>query len=383
MAGLCLIPDVGPLRDVTILELGGIGPTPFCGMVLADLGADVIRIDRTDVVGSGGRRTEPLLRGRTSIAVDLKHPGGVATTLRLVERSDALIEGFRPGTAEGLGVGPEECLAVNPALVYGRMTGWGQEGPLAQAAGHDINFIALAGILGMIGPAEAPAIPLNLVGDFGGGGMLLAVGVLAALLEARSSGAGQVVDAAMVDGAALLSTMVYGFRASGLWEDGRSSNVLDGGAPFYDVYRTADGGFVSIGAIEPQFFSELIERLGLSGLPDQYDRARWPELRARLARTFAGRELSHWQRVLEGTDACFAPVLSADDAAVHPHLAQRRTFVEVDGVRQPAPAPRFSRTRLAEPVSPAAAGRDTVAVLKAAGFSAEEIAGLRADGAIA
>jgi len=243
VAGLCLIPGVGPLRDVTILELGGIGPAPFCGMVLADLGAEVIRIDRTDVVGSGDRRTEPLLRGRSSIAVDLKHPGGVATILRLVERSDALIEGFRPGTAERLGVGPEECLAANPGLVYGRMTGWGQEGPLAQAAGHDINFIALAGILGMIGPAEAPAIPLNLVGDFGGGGMLLAVGVLAAVLEARSSGAGQVVDAAMVDGAALLSTMVHGFRAGGLWEDGRSSNVLDGGAPFYSVYRTADGGF--------------------------------------------------------------------------------------------------------------------------------------------
>lgn len=382
-AGLCLIPGVGPLQDVTILELGGIGPVPFCGMVFADLGARVIRIDRIDEVGSGPRRTEPLLRGRSSVAVDLKHPAGVETVLRLVAHSDALIEGFRPGTTERLGIGPEECLATNPRLVYGRMTGWGQEGPLAQAAGHDINFIALTGILGMIGPAEAPAVPLNLVGDFGGGGMLLAVGVLAALLEAERSGSGQVIDAAMVDGAALLSTMVHGFRAGGLWTDERAANVLDGGAPFYAAYRTADGGFVSIGAIEPQFFRELIDRLGLSGVPDQYDRARWPELRARLAETFAGRELSHWVDVLEGTDACFAPVLSADDAPAHPHLFQRGTFVEVDGVRQPAPAPRFSRTGLGAPVSPAAAGRDTEAVLAAAGFSTSEVDRLREDGAIA
>ncbi|MBT8217328.1 MAG: CoA transferase [Acidimicrobiia bacterium] len=374
---------MGPLQDVTILELGGIGPVPFCGMVFADLGARVIRIDRIDEVGSGPRRTEPLLRGRSSVAVDLKHPAGVETVLRLVAHSDALIEGFRPGTTERLGVGPEECLATNPRLVYGRMTGWGQEGPLAQAAGHDINFIALTGILGMIGPAEAPAVPLNLVGDFGGGGMLLAVGVLAALLEAERSGSGQVIDAAMVDGAALLSTMVHGFRAGGLWTDERAANVLDGGAPFYAAYRTADGGFVSIGAIEPQFFRELIDRLGLSGVPDQYDRARWPELRARLAETFAGRELSHWVDVLEGTDACFAPVLSADDAPAHPHLSQRGTFVEVDGVRQPAPAPRFSRTGLGAPVSPAAAGRDTEAVLGAAGFSTSEVDRLREDGAIA
>jgi alpha-methylacyl-CoA racemase len=370
---------MGPLHDITVIELGGIGPVPFCGMLLADMGATVIRIDRLDAVGTGARSTEPLLRGRRSIAIDLKHPEGVAVARQIARRSDALIEGFRPGVAERLGLGPEECLSLNPGLVYGRMTGWGQDGPLAQAAGHDINFIALAGVLGMIGRSgQAPAIPLNLIGDFGGGGMLLALGVVSALLEARGSGQGQVVDAAMVDGAALLSTMIHGFRATGLWTDNRQSNLLDGGAPFYDVYETADGGYVSIGAIEPAFFGELAERIGLGeeGL-DQYDRAGWDELRIRLAAVFRSRSLAGWQEALEGTDACFAPVLSVDEAAQHPHNVARGTFFELAGVRQPAPAPRFSRTRADLPSPPAEAGADTDAVLAEFGFAEETVISLR------
>jgi alpha-methylacyl-CoA racemase len=375
---------MGPLHDITVIELGGIGPVPFCGMLLADMGATVIRIDRLDAVGTGTRATEPLLRGRRSIAIDLKNSDGVEVARTITSRSDALIEGFRPGVAERLGLGPDDCLSLNPGLVYGRMTGWGQDGPLAQAAGHDINFIALAGVLGMIGrTGQAPAIPLNLIGDFGGGGMLLALGVVSALLEARGSGKGQVVDAAMVDGAALLSTMIHGFRSSGLWNDDRQSNLLDGGAPFYDVYETADGGYLSIGAIEPAFFGELAERIGLGDeAPEQYDRERWDELRARLTAVFRLRSLAEWQEVLEGTNACFAPVLSVDEAAEHPHNVARGTFVELAGVRQPAPAPRFSRTRADLPEPPGEAGADTGAVLTAFGFTEETVVSLRSQGVV-
>ena len=364
--------------DLTVIELGGIGPVPFCGMVLADLGASVVRIDRVDQAGTGDRADEPLMRGKRSLAIDLKRPESTGFVLGLSARADALIEGFRPGVAERLGVGPDECRAANPALVYGRMTGWGQDGPLAHAAGHDINYIALAGVLGMLGPAERPpTVPLNLVGDFGGGGMLLAVGVLAGVLNARSTGRGQVIDAAMLDGAALLSTMIHGFRAQGAWSDERGSNLLDGGAPFYGVYRTADGGYVSVGAIEPAFHAELMARIGLEDLPGQWDRAGWSAIRRHLAAVFAARPLAHWREKLEGTNACFAPVLSADEAAAHPHNRERGLFIEVAGVRQPAPAPRFDRTPAAVPAPPRAVGRDTDEILTELGLDAEEIGELR------
>jgi alpha-methylacyl-CoA racemase len=369
---------MGPLADLTVVELGGIGPVPFCGMLLADLGASVIRVDRVDEVATGSRVDEPLLRGKRSLAADFKHPDAPALVLDLIAQADALIEGFRPGVAERLGIGPDPCLAANPTLVYGRMTGWGQDGPLAEAAGHDINYIALAGILGMIGRAGGPpVVPLNLVGDFGGGGMLLAVGVLAGVLNARASGEGQVLDAAMIDGAALLSTMIHGFRARGMWSDERGSNLLDGGAPFYALYETSDGGYVSVGAIEPVFHAELLSRMGIENLPEQYDRASWSETRARLAEAFAAQPLSYWQEMLEGTDACFAPVLSIDDAAVHPHNRARGLFIDVAGIRQPAPAPRFSATPAAHPSPPRPAGVDTDAILAELGLTPSEIADLR------
>ncbi|RZV45279.1 MAG: CoA transferase [Acidimicrobiia bacterium] len=369
---------MGPLAGLKVIELGGIGPVPFAAMLLADMGATVIRVDRVGEVGTGDRATDPLLRNRQSVAVNLKDPDGAAVILRMVARADALIEGFRPGVAERLGLGPPECLETNPALVYGRMTGWGQEGPLAASAGHDLNYLALAGVLGMIGPAGgAPTVPLNLIADFGGGGMLLALGVLGAVLESRSSGRGQVVDAAMVDGAALLSTMIHGFRAQGLWTDERGANLLDGGAPFYGVYETADGEFLTIAPIEPAFFGELVERVGLTGeVPDQFDQSGWPELRRRLEEAFAARTLAEWQEALEGTDVCFAPVLSVDEAAAHPHNLARETFIKVAGVLQPAPAPRFSRTSTDDPVPPVDAGADTAVVLAGLGLSSDEIAGL-------
>jgi alpha-methylacyl-CoA racemase len=370
---------MGPLHGITVIELGGIGPVPFCAMLLADMGATVIRVDRVGAVGSGDRADDPLLRNRQSVAVDLKDPDGAGLVLKMVAGADALIEGFRPGVTERLGLGPAECLAANPALIYGRMTGWGQEGLLANAAGHDINYIALAGVLGMIGPADGdPVVPLNLIGDFGGGGLLLALGVLGGLLEARSSGAGQVVDAAMVDGSALLTTMIHGFRAQDHWIDERGSNLLDGGAPFYSVYKTADGEYLAIGSIEPAFFAELVERIGLVGdAPDQYDRSRWPELRRRLEEAFVSRTLAEWQEALEGTDVCFAPVLSVEGAASHPHNVARGTFIDVAGVLQPAPAPRFSRTVADAPTAPVGAGADTADVLAGLGLSPDEIASLR------
>jgi len=351
---------------------------PFCGMMLADMGADVIHVDRVGQP-SASRVTEPLLRNRRNLAVDFTTSAGADLILQLVGTADVLIEGFRPGVAERNGVGPDECLAVNPALVYGRMTGWGQTGPLAGAAGHDINYIALAGVLDMVGPADGPpVVPLNLVGDFGGGGMLLALGVVSALLEARVSGSGQVVDAAMVDGAALLSTMIHGFRAQGVWQEQRGTNLLDGGAPFYGVYRTSDGGHVALGAVEPQFFAEAIDRMGLVvDMNDQYDRAAWPRLRAKLEAAFLSRSLAEWRHTLEGTDACFAPVLSVDEAAAHEHNQARQTFLEVGGVRQPAPAPRFSRTTSEPPRPPREVGSDTDVVLTAIGLTQADIAALR------
>ncbi|HLM62732.1 MAG TPA: CaiB/BaiF CoA-transferase family protein [Acidimicrobiales bacterium] len=380
---------MGPLAGLTVVEIAGIGPGPYCGMMLADMGADVIRVDRAQNVSGGDPALPPadlLARGRRSIGVDLKSPEGVEVVLALVEMADALLEGFRPGVAERLGIGPDECLARNPRLVYGRMTGWGQDGSYAQAAGHDINYIALAGALDPIGRrGEAPVPPLNLVGDFGGGGMLLAFGIACGLVEAQRSGQGQVIDAAMVDGAASLMTMTHAMRAMGIWEDERGTNMLDTGAHFYDVYETADGRYVSIGSIEPQFYAELLRLTGLEGeeLPWQHDRSQWPALKERFAVLFRTKTRDEWCEIMEGTDVCFAPVLTIPEATHHPHNVERGTFVEVAGITQPGPAPRFSRTPGAIGAPPPHAGQHTDDVLADAGFDAERIAKLRASGAIA
>jgi alpha-methylacyl-CoA racemase len=380
---------MGPLAGITVIEIAGIGPGPYCGMLLADLGADVIRIDRARSVAGGDPARPPadlLARGRRSVGVDLKSPDGVEVVLSLVERADVLFEGFRPGVAERLGIGPDECLARNPKLVYGRMTGWGQDGPYASAAGHDINYIALAGALEPIGRrGEAPVPPLNLVGDFGGGGLMLAFGIVAALLEAQRSGGGQVIDAAMVDGAASLMTMTHSFRAMGMWQDERGTNMLDTGAHYYDVYETADGRYVSIGSIEPQFYAELLRLTGLEGedLPAQQDRSQWPALKERLAAIFRTKTRDEWCALMEGTDVCFAPVLSIPEATEHPHNVARGTFVEVAGITQPGPAPRFGRTPGQVRRPPAHAGQHTDEVLADAGFDTDRIARLRASGAIA
>ncbi|MCU0271143.1 MAG: CoA transferase [Acidimicrobiales bacterium] len=380
----------GPLSGVKVLEIAGIGPGPFCAMMLADMGADVVRVDRAQSVLGGDPDNPPadvLNRGRRSIGLDLKKPEGVEALLELVERADALLEGFRPGVAERLGFGPEVCLARNPRLVYGRMTGWGQDGPYAQMAGHDINYIALAGALWPIGRSgERPLPPLNLVGDFGGGGMLLAFGLVCGLLEARTSGQGQVVDAAMVDGAAVLMTMFHAFRAMGIWEDERGTNLLDTGAHFYEVYETSDGKYVSVGAIERQFYEELLRLTGLDqvdDLPHQNDKAQWPVMKERLAELFRTRTRDEWCELLEGSDACFAPVLSMGEAPEHPHNHHRRTFVTRNGVVQPAPAPRFSRTPGDVQRPPSFPGQHTDEVLAEWGAGAERIAALRAAGAIA
>jgi alpha-methylacyl-CoA racemase len=374
---------MGPLAGVRVVELAGIGPGPFCAMLLADLGAEVLRVDRP----AASRTAWPtvLARGRRSVAVDLKHPDGAGVVLDLVAAADALVEGFRPGVAERLGIGPDACLARNPRLVYGRVTGWGQEGPWRQAAGHDIDYIALAGALHPIGQAGGPPVPpLNLIGDFGGGGMLLALGVVAALLEAGRSGAGQVVDAAMVDGAALLTTQFHELLAAGLWGEERGANLLDGGAPFYGVYETADGRHLAVGALEPQFWAELLRRLGLDGgdLPAQLDRDGWPRLRERLAALFRTRTREEWCELLAGTDACVAPVLGLREAPAHPHNRARGTFVEVGGVTQPAPAPRFSRTPCDPPAPAASPGEHTDQALADWGLPPDEIARLRATAAI-
>ena len=379
----------GPLAGVRVVEMAGIGPGPFCAMMLADMGAEVLRIDRPGAADLGlpvEPRFSVLHRGRRSVALDLKQPAAIAAVKRLAVKADALIEGFRPGVMERLGLGPDECLTANPRLVYGRMTGWGQEGPMAPAAGHDINYIALAGVLHSIGRrGSAPVPPLNLVGDFGGGGMYLAFGVVCALLEAGRSGRGQVVDAAMVDGAASLAAAVFGLRAKGMWNDERGDNILDSGAPWYDVYETQDGKYVAIGSIEGRFYGELLRLTGLTGeaLPPQWEKARWGELRARLTEVFKQKTRDEWCRIMEGSDVCFAPVLSMAEAPAHPHNRARGTFVEVDGVPQPGPAPRFSRTPGAIGRPPAAPGQHTEEALRDWGFSADELADLRKSGAIA
>lgn len=379
----------GPLAGLKIIEIAGIGPGPFTAMMLADMGADVVRVDRSQNVGGGDPAAPPAdisNRGRRSIGVDLKHPDGVETVLSLAEQADGLIEGFRPGVMERLGLGPDDVLARNPKLVYGRVTGWGQDGPYASSAGHDINYIALAGALDPIGRrGQAPVPPLNLVGDFGGGGMLLAFGMACGLLSVQRTGEGQVVDAAMVDGAAVLTTMFHGFRAMGIWEDARGTNLLDTGAHFYDVYETADGNYVSIGSIEPQFYAELLRLTDLDGeeLPWQHDRAKWPALKERLAEIFKAKTRDEWCEVMEGTDVCFAPVLSLGEAPQHPHNVHRGTFLELDGVVQPAPAPRFSATPPSVQRPPAHAGQHTDEVLTEWGIDADKVAKLREAGAIA
>jgi alpha-methylacyl-CoA racemase len=360
----------GPLRGVKVVEVAGIGPGPHAATLLADLGADVIRLERpSGPVSPGDRHTDLLTRGRPSVALDLKRPEAVETVLRLVADADVLTEGLRPGAMERLGLGPEPCLARNPRLVYGRMTGWGQDGPLATTAGHDLNYISLAGALHGLGQTpDRPQFPTNLVGDFGGGSTYLVVGVLAALLESRTSGRGQVVDAAIVDGTAHLSTMLAGMLASGFAREERGVNLLDGGAPFYDVYETADGGHMSVGALEPQFYAVLLEGLGLTDVaPDRDDPDRWPELRELLTRRFRERTRAEWTEVFEGTDACCAPVLPLTEAARHPHLRERQTYVERDGILQPAPAPRFSRTPATLTTGPTMPGAQTRAALEAWG----------------
>lgn len=376
---------MGPLAGYRILEFAGIGAGPLTGMILADMGADVIRIERT-AADTAASRTDPSYRGKRSIVLDLKSAGGADACLRLVESADGIIEGFRPGVAERLGLGPEHCLQRNPKIVYGRVTGWGQQGPLAHAAGHDINYIALTGALHAIGRSgEAPVPPLNLVGDMGGGGMLLALGIVAGLLEARGSGEGQVVDAAMTDGSALLMWMFHGFVETGFHNaDNRGVNLLDGGAHFYNCYETADGKYVSVGSIEPQFYAKLIELAGLDPqvFGAQMDSANWPRLKKELAAVFKTKTRDAWCELLEGTDACFAPVLSLTEAPEHPHNKARNTYINVDGMVQPAPAPRFDRTPCEVRHGNRPVGSDTETILEEAGFSSKEIAALREQGCL-
>jgi alpha-methylacyl-CoA racemase len=378
----------GPLSGIKVLELAGIGPGPFCGMMLADMGADVLRIERV-APADLGLPLEPafdvISRGRRSIGLDLKHAEAAGIVLMLLERADVLIEPFRPGVAERLGLSPEASLARNPRLVYARVTGWGQDGPLANAAGHDINYIAISGALHAIGRRdEAPVPPLNLIGDYGGGAMYLAFGIACALVERNLSGRGQVIDAAMCDGAASLMSMFYGRLAAGLWRDDRGANAIDGGAPWYSVYETADQEFVAIGAIESRFFANLIDCLGLdrTTLPAQHDRQRWPELRARLAAAFKQKTRDQWCETLAGHDVCFAPVLSLTEAPEHPHNRARATFAERNGLVQPSPAPRFSRTPGNIARSAPRCGEGGAAALAEWGFDAAQIAALRACGAV-
>jgi alpha-methylacyl-CoA racemase len=376
----------GPLAGLRVIEMVGIGPCPFAAMMLADMGAEVIRIDRKSAGDASGpfamlgTKYDVMARSRRSLALDLKHPQARDVMLELVARADVLLEGFRPGVMERLGLGPGDCHARNEKLVYGRVTGWGQDGPLAQVAGHDINYIALSGMLHAMGRADAPpAPPLNLVGDFGGGAMMLAFGVACAVLEARQSGKGQVVDAAMTDGSALLGAMLYGLRAHGMWSEERESNMLDGGAPFYDTYACADGKFVALGAIEPQFYEQLLALAGAPGIAtgEQWRQHDWPQQKEKFAALFRTRTRDEWCALLEGSDACVAPVLDMAEAPGHAHNRARGTFVDVDGVTQPAPAPRFSRTQPG-PVTPASSpGQDSAAILAGWGFSAESIEALR------
>lgn len=372
----------GPLSGVRLVEMAAVGPGPFAGMMLADAGADVIVIDRVDLTERERerRKHEPMFRGRRSIAIDAQCSDGRDAILRIVGRSDGLIEGFRPGVMERLGLGPEECMRKNPRLVYGRMTGWGQDGPLASSAGHDINFIGLSGVLNAIGRSDGPPVPpLNLIGDFGGGGMLLAFGMSCALFESRRSGKGQVIDAAMVDGTALLSTFVHGLREMGYWTEERGANLVDTGAHFYDTYETADGKYVAVGAIEPQFYAELLDTLGMtpSMLPSKMDRHRWPDAKRQLAAVFRTKTRDQWCTIFDGKDACVSPVLSFEEAIDHPHNVERRTFVATTGSCQPAPAPRFARTPGDVSRPPPGSGEHTGEVLEEHGFGSSEIEHLR------
>ncbi len=373
----------GPLSGLKVLEFAGIGPGPFCGMLLSDLGADVVRIDRKGG-GRGGSRTDITARGRRSVAMDLKTPEAIAACLELMERCDAVLEGFRPGVMERLGLGPDVALKRNPALVYGRMTGWGQSGPYASAAGHDMNYIAISGALSAIGTEEKPVPPLNLVGDFGGGALYLAFGLLAGVIHARRTGEGQVVDCAMSDGAASLMAMFYGFKAAGAWTGERRSNLLDGGAHFYDTYRCSDGKWISIGSIEPQFYALLLEKTGITDpqFAHQMDRSKWPQLREALARVIATKTRDEWSSIMGGSDVCFAPVLDLDEAPQHPHNKARGTFLEIEGVIQPAPAPRFSRTPGAVSGPPPGIGAHSREALADWGLSEAAIGALVACNAI-
>ncbi|WP_448628270.1 CaiB/BaiF CoA transferase family protein [Geodermatophilus sp. URMC 64] len=372
----------GPLAGIRVVELAGIGPGPYACMLLAELGADVVRVDRPRGARLFPPEKEALHRSRPSAAVDLKSPAGRDVVLRLAGSADVLVEGLRPGVTERLGIGPDDCLARNPRLVYARMTGWGQDGPLADRAGHDINYLGLTGALHAIGTADKPIPPLNIGADFGGGSMFLVVGVLAALLERATSGRGQVVDAAMVDGASSLITMVHGMLGAGLWRDRRESNLLDGGAPFYDTYRCADGRHMAVGALEPQFYAQFVAGLGVDLPGGQHDVAQWPEHRRLIAEAFASRTRDEWTAVFDGTDACVTPVLSLTEAPRHPHLAARGTYVETAAGPQPAPAPRFSRTPAAVRSAPRAPGHDTVAALRSWGFAEEEVTALLDSGAV-
>lgn len=375
---------MGPLEGLRVVELAGLGPAPFCAMLLADLGAAVIRVDRPPSGASFLGLDRVNCRNRRSLALDLKIPVALDLLLELVDEADVLIEGLRPGVAERLGFGPDTCLTRNPGLVYGRMTGWGQEGPLAPRAGHDINYISLSGALDAVGIAgEQPVPPLNLVGDFGGGALYLAMGVLAAIVERGVSGRGQVVDSAMVDGATSLMAMFYEFRALGVWEGARGTNLLDGGAPFYATYETADGLYLAVGALEPEFYAQFIAGLGLDGdLPAQYDRSGWPELRLRFARAIASKTRAEWEEIFAETDACVSPVLSMSDAGDNDHVAARRTLIDVGGVTQPAPAPRFSRSQPAMPKPAPRPGEHSEEILAELGRTPEQIATLRAEGAV-
>ena len=372
----------GPLVGLKVVEFASIGPAPFCAMLLADLGADVVRIDR-----KGGRpwsKFDVGFRGRRSVAMDLKHPAAADACLKLIERADGLVEGFRPGVMERLGVGPEIALARNPALVYGRMTGWGQTGAWAKAAGHDINYVAVSGALHAIGPKERPVAPLNLVGDYGGGALYLAFGLLSGLMHARATGEGQVIDCAMADGAISLMAQMYGLHAGGLWHDAREVNVIDGGSHFYNTYQCADGEWIAVAAAEPQFYAEMRARMGLDdpAFDAQMDEAAWPGLKAKMAAVVAGKTRAEWSEIMDGTDACFAPVLSLAEAPGHPHNRERGSFVEIDGVPQPAPAPRFSRTPGAVQGPPAGIGEHNRTALSDWGFEPAEIDALEASGTI-
>jgi alpha-methylacyl-CoA racemase len=379
---------MGPLAGVRIVELAGIGPVPMCAMLLADMGADIVRIDRIEAADLGMKRDpkgDVLNRSRPSVAVDLKKPDGVDAVLQLIDRADAVLEGFRPGVMERLGLGPDVCIRRNPKLVFGRMTGWGQTGPLAHAAGHDINYISIIGALDAIGMRNGPpVVPLNLVGDYGGGALYLAMGVLAGIIEARASGKGQTIDCAMSEGAASLMTMTYSMHAQSRWNEGRGNNAVAGGSHYYSVYETRDGKYISVGSGEAKFYALLLEKTGLAkaDLPDQLDVSQWPAMKARMQEIFRSKTRDEWCAIMEGSDVCFAPVLSMDESMAHPHNVARASFVNVGGIMQPAPAPRFDRTKNEIRKPPSVPGEDTDRTLAAWGFSNEDIAMLHAAGAI-